>query len=39
MPFQLFSANAAWWAESILAHNLNAGMQRLVLARSGWASG
>ena len=33
LPSQLFGANAAWWALSILAHNLNAAMQRLVLGK------
>jgi hypothetical protein len=36
MPSKLFGANAAWWALTILAHNLNAAMKRLVLGE-GWA--
>jgi hypothetical protein len=35
LPSGLFGANAAWWALTILAHNLNAAMKRLVLG-SGW---
>jgi hypothetical protein len=34
MPSQLFGANAAWWAISLLAHNLNAVMQRLALGQA-----
>jgi hypothetical protein len=34
LPSQRFGANAAWWAVSILAHNLNAAMQRLVLGQA-----
>jgi hypothetical protein len=37
MPSGLFGANAAWWALSILAFNLNAAMKRLALGE-GWAS-
>ena len=33
MPSGLFGANAAWWALTILAHNLNAAMKRLVLSK------
>ncbi len=36
MPSGLFGANAAWWALTILAFNLNAAMKRLALAES-WA--
>ncbi len=36
MPSGLFGANAAWWALSILAFNLNAAMKRLVLGKD-WA--
>jgi Transposase DDE domain group 1 len=36
MPSGLFGANAAWWALTILAHNLNAVMKHLVLDKS-WA--
>ena len=36
MPSGLFGANAAWWALSILAFNLNAAMKRLALGES-WA--
>jgi hypothetical protein len=36
MPSGLFGANAAWWALTILAHNLNAAMKRLVLGED-WA--
>jgi len=32
-PSGLFSANAAWWALMILAHNLNTAMKRLVLGK------
>ena len=35
LPSWLFGANAAWWALSILAHNLNIAMKRLVLG-TGW---
>ena len=31
MPSRLFGANAAWWAISVLAFNLNSAMKRLVL--------
>jgi hypothetical protein len=31
MPSGLFGADAAWWALTIMAHNLNATMKRLVL--------
>jgi hypothetical protein len=31
MPSNLFGANAAWWTISILAHNLNVLMKRLIL--------
>ena len=34
MPSGLFGANAAWWALSILAFNLNAAMKRLALGES-----
>ena len=37
MPSGLFGANAAWWALTILAHNLNAAMKRLVLGKD-WVS-
>ena len=37
MPSGLFGANAAWWALTILAHNLNAAMKRLVLGK-GWVT-
>ena len=37
MPSGLFGANAAWWALTILAFNLNAAMKRLALGES-WAS-
>ena len=37
MPSGLFGANAAWWALTILAHNLNAAMKRLVLGKD-WAA-
>ena len=37
MPSGLFVANAAWWALSILAFNLNAAMKRLALGE-GWAA-
>jgi len=33
LPSGLFSANAAWWALMILAHNLNTAMKRLVLGK------
>jgi len=31
LPSALFGANAAWWALTLLSHNLNAVMKRLVL--------
>ena len=34
MPSGLFGANAAWWALTILAHNLNAAMKQLVLGKT-----
>lgn len=34
LPAQLFGANAAWWAISLLAHNLTAVMQRLALGQA-----
>ncbi len=37
MPSGLFGANAAWWALTILAFNLNAAMKRLALGES-WAT-
>jgi hypothetical protein len=37
LPSGLFGANAAWWAVTILAHNLNAAMKRLVLGKE-WAT-
>jgi len=37
LPSGLFGANAAWWALTILAHNLNAAMKRLVLGK-GWVT-
>jgi hypothetical protein len=37
LPSGLFGANAAWWALTILAHNLNATMKRLVLGK-GWVT-
>jgi hypothetical protein len=37
MPSGLFGANAAWWALSILAFNLNAAMKRLALGE-GWVN-
>ena len=37
MPSGLFGANAAWWALTILAFNLNAAMKRLALGER-WAS-
>src|SRR6202030_4455646 len=37
MPSGLFGANAAWWALTILAFNLNAAMKRLVLGEH-WAT-
>src|SRR3954447_5123179 len=37
MPSGLFGANAAWWALTILAFNLNAVMRRLALGES-WAT-
>ena len=36
-PCGLFGANAAWWALTILAFNLNAAMKRLALGES-WAT-
>ena len=37
LPSGLFGANAAWWALTILAHNLNAAMKQLVLGKT-WAA-
>ena len=37
MPSGLFGANAAWWALTILAFNLNAAMKRLALGER-WAA-
>ncbi len=37
LPSGLFGANAAWWALTILAHNLNTAMKRLVLG-NGWVT-
>ena len=37
LPSGRFGANAAWWALTILAHNLNAAMKRLVPGEA-WAS-
>ena len=37
MPSGLFGANAAWWALTILAFNLNAAMKRLALGER-WAT-
>ena len=37
LPSGLFGANAAWWALTILAHNLNAAMKQLVLGQ-GWVT-
>jgi len=37
LPSGLFGANAAWWALTIIAHNLNAAMKRLVLGKE-WAT-
>jgi hypothetical protein len=37
MPSGLFGANAAWWALTILAFNLNAAMKRLALGEN-WAA-
>ena len=34
LPSQLFGANAAWWAISLLAHNLTAVMQLLALGQA-----
>jgi hypothetical protein len=34
LPSALFGANAAWWALTILAHNLNAAMKGLVLGKT-----
>ena len=36
LPSGLFGANAAWWALTILAHNLNSVMKQLVLGKD-WA--
>ena len=33
LPSGLFGANAAWWAISVLAFNLNSAMKRLVLGK------
>ena len=38
LPSGLFGANAAWWAISVLAFNLNSAMKRLVLGMGGQAS-
>ena len=37
LPSGLFGANAAWWAISVVAFNLNSAMKRLVLGRE-WVS-
>ena len=37
LPSGLFGANAAWWAISVLAFNLNSAVKRLVLGRE-WVS-
>jgi Transposase DDE domain group 1 len=37
LPSGRFGANAAWWAVTILSHNLNAAMKRLVLGKA-WAN-
>jgi hypothetical protein len=37
LPSGRFGANAAWWAVTILSHNLNAAMKRLVLGKE-WAN-
>lgn len=37
LPSSLFGANAAWWAITVLAFNLNSLMKRLVLPQ-GWAA-
>ena len=37
LPSGLFGANAAWWAITVLAYNLNAMMKRLVLG-GDWAA-
>jgi hypothetical protein len=37
LPSGLFGANAAWWALTILSHNLNAAMKPLVLGK-GWVT-
>lgn len=37
LPSGLFGANAAWWALTILTHNLNTAMKRLVLGKD-WAA-
>jgi len=34
LPSQVFGANAAWWAISLLTHNLTAVMQRLALGQA-----
>ena len=33
LPSGLFGANAAWWALTILAHNLNAAVKQLALGK------
>ena len=38
LPSGLFGANAAWWAISVLAFNLNSAMKRLVRTVGGQAS-
>jgi hypothetical protein len=37
LPSGLFGANAAWWALTILAHNLNAAVKQLALGKN-WAT-
>ena len=37
LPSGQFGVNAAWWALTILAHNLNTAMKRLVLGKD-WAT-
>ena len=37
LPLGLFGANAAWWAITVLAFNLNSAVKRLVLGRE-WVS-
>ena len=37
LPSGLFGANAAWWAITVLAFNLNSLMKRLALPQ-GWAA-